>query len=212
MPRKGNGMTQRSRRGRGRQNGAVTNNQLAMNQRAPKMQVFRFRRVVQEVLSGSATGIVGYTPSVYLGKFPSNSEFLALFTQYRLVKLTVLFTPAQDGANFAFPYPKVNTVYDYTTGAALGSVTEAQQFQSWKQTVFNVSKTQAKFVYRPRLTQTGVNSQFGSSNEVLPAGTWVDVANASAVYFGFRSIWENLATTQSVTVSLIGDWEFKGVK
>lgn len=208
----------RGMRGQGRKGGArsrpggVTNNQLAMSQRAPKMQVFRFRRVVQEVLSGSVTGIVGYTPLVTLGKFPSNSEFLALFTQYRLAKLTILFAPAQDGANFAFPYPKVNTVFDYTTLAALGSVTEAQQFQSWKQTVFNISRTQAKITYTPRLTQTGVNSQFGSSSEVLPVDTWVDVANASAVYFGLRAIWENLSTTQSVTVTLIGDWEFKGVK
>lgn len=144
----------RGMRGQGRKGGArsrpggVTNNQLAMSQRAPKMQVFRFRRVVQEVLSGSVTGIVGYTPLVTLGKFPSNAEFLALFTQYRLAKLTVLFAPAQDGANFAFPYPKVNTVFDYTTLAALGSVTEAQQFQSWKQTVFNISRTQAKITTR----------------------------------------------------------------
>lgn len=181
-------------------------------QRAPKMQVFRFRRVVQEVLSGSATGIVGYTPLVNLGKFPSSSEFLALFTQYRLAKLTVLFAPAQDGANFAFPYPKVNSVFDYTTQAPLGSVTEAQQYQSWKQTIFNLTRTQAKITYRPRLTQSGVNSQFGTSSEVLPADTWVDVSNSSAVYFGLRTIWENLATTQSVTVSIIGDWEFKGVK
>jgi len=201
-------------RGRGRSGRAagVTNNQLAMSQAAPRMQTFRFRRVFQEVISGSATGLLGYSPLVNLNKFPSNSEFLNLFTEYRLNKLTVLFAPAQDGANFAFPYPKLNTVFDYTTTAALASVTDAQQFQSWKQTIFNVTRTQAKVTYRPRVTQTGVNSQFGSTNTILPAGSWLDVANASAAYFGLRTIWENLATTQSVTVTFIGDWEFKGVK
>jgi hypothetical protein len=180
--------------------------------RAPRAPVYKFRRVFQEVFTGSATGVVAYSPAVTLGGLPSSAEFTSLFSEYRIAKITVLFRPDSSLLSVSNPYPTVNTVFEYTNSTALTGVTAAQQYLSWKQTVFSSNRPVMKIVYMPNAMQSGVLTASGGGTEKLSRGTFFDTSNTGILFFGLKTIWEGVSTTQAVNVSLIVDVELRGVK
>lgn len=176
--------------------------------------IFRFRRVFQEVFTGSASGIIAYSPTVTLGKLPSFVEFQNLFTEYRFTSITCLFRPLQSTFSLVGPttFPVVNSVFDYTDTAALTGLTAAMQYPSWKQNTFSQSRPHIQIVWKPRIINEGVSTTSGLGYALAPVGQFLSTSGANVEHFGLKTICEEMLTAVQIQVTFLCDLECRNVK
>lgn len=213
-------MTAPKRRGRAppsrrqKRGATVSSNQLTALMKAPTLASHRFRRVFQETISGSAAGIVAYSPLVVLNKMPSFTEFSNLYNEYRFLTVTCLFRPVQSTFSLIGPtsFPVVNSVIDFTDFAPLSSITAAMQYPSWKQNCFSQTRPHIQLVYNPRVLVGGVFSSTGTVAALLPVGAFLTFGASDAQWFGLKTILQDFPAGVDIEVSFLVDFECRGVR
>jgi hypothetical protein len=193
---------------------AVQQNQLSAFSRGPSLLTHRFRRVFQETISGSVAGIVSYNPLVTLDKLPSFSDFVNLYTEYRIVHLKVLFRPLVTTFSLigASSYPVINTVFDYANNVSLVSTTEAQQFPSWKQNALSVSRPVFQIDYTPRVINTAMFAAVSGGSALFPIGTFLGMQNTTVQHLGLKTMIQDFPSGVQMEVSVVVDLECRGVR
>jgi len=194
---------------------STVSDQIVGISRAPSsVPVYKFRRVYQEIISGSVSTIVAYSPVFEINKLPSFTEFTSLFTQYRFARITVLFRPIQSTFSLVGPavFPVINTVFDYTDAVALSGVTAAQQYPSWKQNTTSLTRPTFQISFVPRTT---INSAFPSAATgavSLPLNTFFTTSDTSVEFYGLKTVIEEFGSGVQIQVTVLVDLECKGVR
>jgi len=183
---------------------------MANFQRFALPRVHSFRRVYTEDITGSATGIVAYTPSVRLNQMPGFADFTGLFAEYRLNSIQLTIRADSNTLSVAEQYPTINMVFDPSSFSSLSGVTAATQYESWRQIVFSITKPQVMTMFKPNALASGafVPSATTGSMVVSPT-TFFPTTSPDVVMYGIKFITENLATTQALRLSYVCDWQFR---
>jgi hypothetical protein len=193
---------------------SVVSRQIDALSTAVALPVHRFRRVYQEIISGAAGGIVSYTPQIRIGILPSVSDFSNLYSEYRVTRVTALFRPLQGTFSLIGPavFPTVNSVFDYTSGAALSGLSAAFQYPSWKQNAFSQQRPVIQLSWTPRVVVNDLLTIGTAGVALLPSGTFLSINSLDTLYFGLRTVIEEFPSAMQIQVTLLLDLEFKGVR
>lgn len=137
--------------------------------------VHRFVRSVQIGALTPAAADKGWAWTFALSDLPNYTEFTALFDQYRLSLVELVFTwsPGTTVATSTFPTLLIASDYDSAAVPASSSEIAQRRHITW---VFSPSKPIATFRLRPRvLLDVGSGGSSGFST-LAPAREWIDLA------------------------------------
>jgi hypothetical protein len=139
----------------------------------------RFVRCGGNVVLSKAAGDQGFAITPALNTCVSSGEFTALFDQYRIVKIELLFF-WQRGASDAVTRPLLWFYQDWdgsTTPASASEVFERQSFRSF-------SFSEARPTFTVTINRPGVNMSTVAANTVTVRSPWLDCSTAGQVHYG----------------------------
>jgi hypothetical protein len=147
--------------------------------------VHHFKRTFQSadisnLTAGASAG--AYAPA--FTNLPNNTEFSALFDEYRINKVVVKFVPNFTGSdlnpNASFnSLPNIYTILDYDDNNTPANLDELLQYPNMKMTRGHAIHTR---IFTPK-----VCLDVGGSNAVAPkAKQWLDLSFASIPHYGMK--------------------------
>lgn len=207
--------------------------------RKPKARIMRLRRgmigrrVRQPVqyfkrsvyLSGNIVSSV--TSDVFTNQFfalsnvPNNSEFTALYDQYRIngVKVTVIprgntaEITASSGASTVYQGQStgVFSVIDYDDTTPLANINEACQYQNMKMT--RATQQHTRYLV-PRFNLQGITNQgTGATGSMMNTRGWIDCTQINVPHFGLKwAFQQNVNYNLSYDVKIDYYLAFKNVR
>ena len=136
----------------------------------------------------------GVSPALFTNQFtlsslPSFTEFQALFDQFRIKRIKIMYLPpnsiAWTGSTSSQPIGEFYTVLDFDDATTPGSLNDLLQYQTLKRTYFN--KPHYRY-FKPLATQSGVylTGAVTTGYRSLPSNTWFDIATPNVVYYGIK--------------------------
>lgn len=179
-------------------------------------QVYKVRRLVSASdITQQALTIGTPTFKFRLADVPDATDFTTLFDQYRFVAVRIVFRPRFNMATVTTitvaSFPRLTSVIDYDDDNALGTLNEARQYQSVKETRFD--EDHVRFI-KPRMAMAGLDTGFNSVVNVRPQ--WIDCASTSTYHYAIKCIIDagvsGQTALQSWSVDLEYYLEFKQVR
>jgi len=128
--------------------------------------------------------------SVTLASIPGYTEFTALFDQYRIIQVTIQFSPINVGA-VALP---IISVIDYDDANVPSTADELRQYQ----TLRTVTGTQYfERTFTPRIAMAAYGNGVFNSFATQSPSIWLDSASSSIPYYGLKYYWTGRTGTDA---------------
>lgn len=143
-------------------------------------------RGVLTLTSGSST-FAGFDFS--LNDLPNNSEFTALYDNYKINAVKISFIPQQDAnvslslANNAIANARFFSAIDYTDSSGPVTINELREYKTVKWT--SLLRTHTRYIYKPKILDS-------SGFSVAP---WMATTSSAANYFGLKIAIEDIQST-----------------
>lgn len=157
----------------------------------------RLETVTQFTSSGSASVYTSYgAKSFTLSDLPGYSELVALFGQWRMLKVDLQCIPRVNSNTTANPSYLSNFTYafDYTMATAPTAIGQILQYDSCK-TVNAQDVREFHITIKPRTSDVFYNGSVVSGYGANAAGTWINTTSPSVPHYGLLWAWENNQTT-----------------
>lgn len=174
----------------------------------PKLDNTPYRTVQSLVFASppisSSSGATYYAYNFQVGNLDQIASFTALFDQYRIRLVEVMFVPRvtvnnATSSNFGL----FSSVVDYDDSNALTSVAQAYDYQNCL-TSSGLDGHYRKFI--PHIAEAAYAGSFTSyANKSAP---WIDAASANVQHYGVKTAWTqtDAAYTMDMVVHLHIEW------
>jgi len=205
MPKPKNNKNRREKRGRHANRRTLSNNVNLMTRPDVIPLVIRPRTYLitrayeYGALSVNTTVPINVALTFALSNMPSFSDFTALFDAFRIIQATVSFMPYQTVCNSVASFPGyLHSVIDYDDSTPLSSVTQAEQYDTYKKNSLLTSFTR---VLHPAVSSaeylTITTTGYSVANRGFK-GPWIDSVSNAIPYFGIKMISDQSQPTSAI--------------
>jgi hypothetical protein len=163
-------------------------------------------------INQSATTPVADSFSFYLSNVCNDySSYTAIFDQYRILALEVMFTPQANEAliTSAQPTGQYATVIDYDDNTNLGSMAAALNYANCIVSPMTGSQRRC---FKPRVASALYNGSFvGYGNIAAP---WIDCSTSNVVHYGIKTFTDTgySGAIQVINVTIRAVIEFRATR
>jgi hypothetical protein len=134
----------------------------------------------------------GLGRSYKLSDLQSYTEYTALFNEYRINKVTVIYLLATSLVSTA--YPRIAFCVDVNDGATPTLETDVLQYKKPKLIQMSQTLTRFEHTFVPRVAMATYSGAF-SSYATAPAGQWLDTDSPSVQHYGTKEYISNYNST-----------------
>lgn len=175
------------------------------------------RFVIKESIAGNDLvpgGTKGY--SFALNETPANSEFTALFDQYRLNSVSYRFVLRRDPDHATTAtnrgwIARIMFVTDRDDATAPGNFAELQQIPSAREIWLNDSKPVSRW-YRVRPSSVAAVFNGVASAYAPKRAQWLDITYPGVPHYGVKMVYDQLYAGTDIFVEARYNMSFKGVR
>jgi len=177
----------------------------------------RSDNTVYKIVQGNASGTAASSSSANtysqwyysLGNLDQASSLAAVFDQYRITKIEIMFMPRVSAvaASTSLNTGVFSTVVDYDDASALTTLAQAQDYANVISSPGSVGHYR---VFEPHVAVAAYSGSFSSyANETSP---WIDCASTSVQHYGVKTAWSQTDAVYTYDVYAHLWLEFRNVR
>jgi hypothetical protein len=155
----------------------------------------------------------GFAWPFALNQVPSSTEFTNLFDKYRITKIDLTFSYWREGTTTSsdIVWPIMFLYMDDDDAAIPTTRNEAMERMSVQRVSFSPTRQTISVTIRPRWVQ----SRGGTSTNLAPVGTWIDMSTPAVQHYGVKAWiqnYNNSASAMEVGASGVMHFECNSVR
>lgn len=185
--------------------------------RRPRPNKLHSFNIVREcellTITNAALSVNNYYGVVFrLDQVPNYSELVALFDSYQIDKVKVMLTPVKNQLNtgISIDTPRLHYCIDYDDGSPPGTVTEMQEYATYKVCEANRPLT---IWLKPKISlqtfRTGLAEAYCRPDAYIQQHLLLDCANPDIQHYGLKFAIEPSSTANYFTYKVVAKYYFK---